>query len=81
MTIAEAVAAILSGVMPALVGATGLLWWTYRRGEEAGEGKARRAADERAQAEDRARIHALEQQLAETQAQLAALQTKRRRSP
>ena len=47
-------------------GQAGLLWWTYKRGEAAGERKA-------GQAEDKTKIEALEQQLAATRAELALI--------
>jgi hypothetical protein len=72
----EAVFAIL-GTAVTVLGAFGsLLWWAYRRGESAGVERAGRDA---AQAEDKARIIALEQSLTETRAELAALQPRRRR--
>lgn len=64
MSVAEAIAAILSAAVPLLV-ALGLLWWAYRRGEAAGAEKARREA--------------LEQVVGEIRAELASIQAKRRR--
>jgi hypothetical protein len=80
MSIAEVVAAILSATVPLLVALASLMWWAYRRGEAAGEEKAERKAGERSQAEDKAKIEALGQLLAETRAELASLQPKRRRA-
>ena len=80
MSIAEAVAAILSATVPLLVALASLMWWAYRRGKAAGEEKAERRAGERSQAEDKAKIEALGQLLAETRAELASLQPKRRRA-
>jgi len=53
-----------------------LLWWAYKRGQADGAEKAGRDA---ARAEDQAKIEALERQLAETRAELSAIQPKRRR--
>ena len=80
MSIAQAVAAILSATVPLLVALASLMWWAYRRGEAAGEERAERKAGERSQAEDKAKIEALGQLLAETRAELASLQPKRRRA-
>jgi hypothetical protein len=55
----------------------GLVWWAYKRGQAAGAEKAGRDA---ARAEDQAKIDALERQLAETRAELAAIQPRRRRA-
>jgi hypothetical protein len=77
MSIAEAVFAILGTVVTALTAEATLLWWVYKRGEAAGAEKARRDA---AQAESQARIERLACELAETRAELAALQAKRRRA-
>jgi hypothetical protein len=63
---AVAIFAILGSAVTVLGGQAGLLWWAFRRGEEAGERKA-------GQAEDRTKIEALEQQLAATRAELAAI--------
>lgn len=56
--------AVLSSAVTVIGGQAGLLWWAYKRGEEAGERKADRA-------EGKIKIEALEQRLAATQAQLA----------
>jgi hypothetical protein len=80
MSSAEAVAAILSGTVPLLVAFAGLLWWAYKRGELSGAEKARREAIERSQAEDKAKIAALEQLLAQTRTELASRQSKRKRA-
>jgi hypothetical protein len=79
MNIALAVAAILSAAVALLIALAGLLRWVYRRGESSGAEKARREADERSQAEDKARIKDLERVLAETRAELASIQPKRKR--
>jgi hypothetical protein len=80
MSIAQAVAAILGATVPLLVALASLLWWAYRRGEASGAEKAKRAADERAQAEADAKIQALERLIAETRCELASLQMKRKRT-
>lgn len=80
MSIAVAVAAILSATVPLLVALASLMWWAYKRGEAAGEQKAERRAGERVQAEDKAKIHAIEQLLAETRAELASMHPRRRRN-
>jgi len=80
MSTAEAVAVILGAAVPLLVALASLMWWAYRRGEAAGEAKAERKAGERSLAEDKARIRALEQQLGEILAEIAASQPKRRRA-
>lgn len=66
MSSAVAVFAILSSAVTVVAGLVGLLWWAYKRGEEAGERRAR-------QAEDKAKIQELEQQLAATRADLALI--------
>jgi hypothetical protein len=58
--------AILSSAVTVIGTQAGLMWWAYKRGEEAGERKA-------GQVEDRTKIEALEQQLAATQAKLASI--------
>jgi len=65
MSIAEAVAAILSATVPLLVALAGLMWWAYRRGEAVGAEKARRES--------------LERIVADIRAELAAMRPKRRR--
>jgi hypothetical protein len=62
--------AVLSSAVTVIGGQAGLLWWAYKRGEEAGERKAD-------QAEGKIKIEALEQQLAATQAELAAIHRRR----
>lgn len=81
MSSAEAVAAILNGTVPLLAALAGLLWWTYRRGEVSGAERTRREAIERSQAEDKVKIATLERLLAETRAELASRQPKRKRAP
>jgi hypothetical protein len=76
MSIAEAVFAILGTVVTALTAEATLLWWVYKRGEAAGAEKAGRDA---AQAAGQARIEQLARELAETRAELTALQSKRRK--
>ena len=66
MSTAVAFFAILSSAVTVIGGQAGLLWWAYKRGEEAGERKA-------GQVEDKTKIEALEQQLAATQAKLASI--------
>lgn len=66
MSTALAFFAILSSAVTVIGGQAGLLWWAYKRGEEAGERKA-------GQAEDKTKIEALEQQLAAMQAKLASI--------
>jgi hypothetical protein len=66
VSIAVAVFAILSSAVTVIGGQAGLLWWAYKRGEEAGERRA-------GQVENTAKIHALEQQLASTRAELASI--------
>lgn len=80
MSMAVAIAAILSATVPMLVAGASLLWFTYRRGMAAGEALAKRQADERMQAESKAKIDALERLLTETRTELAALQPRRKRS-
>jgi len=80
MSIAEAIAAILSAIVPLLVALASLMWWAYRRGEAAGEEKAERRAGERSQAEDKAKIEALERQLGKILTELASIQPRRRRT-
>jgi len=70
MSSAEAVGVILSGTVPVLVALAGLLWWAYRREEVSGAEKIRLEAVERSQAEDKAKIAALERLLAQTRAEL-----------
>jgi hypothetical protein len=60
MSIAVAVATILSATVPLVVALVGLTWWAYKRGVAAGEACARREAVERSQVEDKAKIEALE---------------------
>ena len=79
MGVAEAVFAILSASATVLGGLGGLLWWAYRRGQASGSAKARNEADQRALAQADAKIQALESRVAEVQAELAAMQPKRRR--
>jgi len=79
MGTAEAVVAILSTSVTALGGMGSLLWWTYRRGQASGAEKARREADQRAQAQADAKIQALERLVAEMRAELTSIQPKRRR--
>lgn len=66
MSIAVSVFAILSSAVTVIGGQAGLLWWAYKRGEEAGEHRA-------GQVENTAKIEALEQQLASTRAELASI--------
>jgi hypothetical protein len=68
-----AVFAILSSAVTVVGGQAGLLWWAYKCGAEAGERKV-------GQDEDKTKIRALEQQLAATQAELAAMLPKPRHS-
>ena len=79
MGIAEAISAILSGSVTVLCAMGSLVWWAYRRGLATGAEKARHQADQRAQARADAKIRALERQVAEMHAELAALQPRRRR--
>lgn len=71
MSVAEAVLAILGSIVTVLTPAGGLGWWIYKRAWDSGYKAAEHAA---AEAEDKAKVAALEQQLAETQRQLATLQ-------
>jgi hypothetical protein len=75
MSTALTVTAILGVTVPTLVALAGLLRWVYRRGEASGAEKARREADERSQAEDKAKIAALERLLVETRVELAQMRT------
>jgi hypothetical protein len=77
MSIVEAIFAILGTVVTALTAEATLLWWAYRRGETAGAEKAERDA---ARAAGQARMEQLARELAETRAELATLQSKRRRA-
>jgi hypothetical protein len=62
---------VIIGTVVALAGSVaGLVWWAYRRGQA--------AATQRA--DDKARIEALERQLAETRTELAALRSRRGRA-
>ena len=70
MSNAEAVAVILSGIVPLLVAIAGLLWWAYRRGVVRGKEVARYEAVERLQAETAVQITTLRQALAETRSEL-----------
>jgi hypothetical protein len=78
MSVAEAIFAIFGTVVTALTAEATLLWWAYKRGEAAG---AEKAGQDAAQAESQARIEQLARELTETRAELAALQSKRRRAP
>jgi hypothetical protein len=85
MSVVMVVFAILGTTVTVLVALAGLVWWAYKRGQAAGADKAGRDA---ARAEDVAKIEALQRQLtetrtdlADTQAALAALQSKRERTP
>lgn len=80
MSVAQGLAAVLSATVPLLVALASLLWWAYRRGEAAGEERAKRQADELTQAESKAKLEALERLLAETRTELASWQPRRRRS-
>jgi hypothetical protein len=77
---AQGVTALIGATVPSLVALASLLWWTYKRGEAAGEDRAKRRADERAQVEGKAKIEALERLLTETRTELASLQPRRRRA-
>ena len=81
MGTAEAIVAILSASATVLGCLGSLLWWTYRRGQASGVEKAKREADQRAQAQADAKIQALVRLVAETRAELASMQPKRRRLP
>jgi hypothetical protein len=72
MSAAEAIAVILSGAVSTLVALAGLVWWAYQRGVAAGIDRAGHTAD-------LARICALEQELAQTRAELVEFMRKRRR--
>jgi hypothetical protein len=78
MNATEMVFTVIGAGVTTLAALTSLAWWIYKRGQAAGEERAGRAA---ARAEDKAQIAALERQLAETRAQVAAIspQTKRKR--
>lgn len=65
MSIVVAIFAILGSAATALGGLAGLLWWTYKRGMEEGKRQA-------GQAEDKAKIEALERQVAELASMLPA---------
>jgi len=65
MIITEAVLAILAGAATLLGAESSLVWWAYKRGNAA--------------AQDKAKIEELGRSLAETRAELAALQSRRRR--
>ena len=71
MSTAEAVFAIVSATVPLLIALASLLWWAYKRGVAAGEERAECEAADRPQ--DKAKIEALERQVAETRAELASL--------
>jgi O-phosphoseryl-tRNA(Cys) synthetase len=60
MSTAQTAAAIVTAAVPLLVALASLLCWAYKRGEAAGEDRARRVADERVQVEAEAKIRALE---------------------
>jgi type VI protein secretion system component VasK len=75
----EAILATLSASATVLGCLGSLLWWTYRRGQASGVEKAKREADQRAQAQADAKIQALERLVAEMRAELASMQPKRRR--
>jgi hypothetical protein len=68
MNAAELLCTILGTVVTVLVALASLVWWAYKRGIAAGKERA----------EDKAKIEGLERQLAETRAELAAMQPKRR---
>ena len=70
MNAAESVCIILGTVVTVLVALSSLVWWAYKRGIAAGKERA----------EDKAKIESLEWLLAETRAELAAMQPKRRRT-
>jgi hypothetical protein len=78
MGIATAVFAILSAATTVLCATGSLLWWAYRRGQASGAERARRDADQRAQARADAKIRALERLVAEMHGELAAMQFRRR---
>jgi hypothetical protein len=80
MSAPQGITAVLGAIVPLLAAMASLLWWAYRRGEAAGEDRAKRQADERTQAESKAKIEALEQLLTQTRTELASLQPRRRRS-
>ena len=63
---------IVGSLVPLLAAMTTLMWWVYGRGVAAGIDRAGRASD-------LARIDALERELAQTRAELAEFQSKRRR--
>jgi hypothetical protein len=66
VNVAVSIFAILSSAVAVIGGHAGLLWWAYKRGEEAGERKAE-------QMEALTKIRVLEQQFAATQAELASI--------
>jgi hypothetical protein len=78
MGIAESIFAILSAAATVLCAIGSLLWWAYRCGQAWGAEKARREAEQRAQARADVKIRALERLVAEMHAELAAMQSRRR---
>jgi hypothetical protein len=79
MGIAEAILAILSASVTVLGGLGSLLWWAYRRGQVSGAERAKHEAEQRAQAEENAKIEALQKLVIEMRAELVSMQPKRRR--
>jgi len=73
MNVALLVFTIIGSTIALVVAETTLAWWVYRRGVAAGLERAGRAGDQ-------ARIETLERKLAQTQAELTAIQPKRRRA-
>ena len=70
MNTAESVCTIFGTVVTVPVALASLVWWAYKRGIAAGKERAA----------DKAKIESLERLLAETRAELAAVQPKRRRT-
>lgn len=68
MSVALALFTVISTAAVLLVALSGLVWWAYRRGVAAGAEQAARTADQ-------AKVHVLEQLLAESRAELARSQT------
>jgi hypothetical protein len=73
MNVALLVCTIIGSTITLVVAMASFAWWVYRRGVAAGLERAGRVGDQ-------ARIDTLERELAQTQAELTAIQPKRRRA-
>lgn len=76
MNAAQTVTAMVAAAVPLLVALAGMCWWCFKRGQASGAEMARSEAGARAQAEDKAKIQALERSLAQIQVKLEAMRPK-----